>query len=77
MIKLPAAITNESPGNTVRAVSNVPYSRNVPELIDAVSQMPKPWIAAEDENGPNVMATLLDALPAGEFAAPNCPDCRR
>ena len=71
MSRFPGATTRVSPGRTVLAVNSVPYQSSLPEKIDTVSYSSRPWIAFEEENGPNVMPAVLDAEPAGEAAAPN------
>src|SRR5215475_1565245 len=65
----PALMTNVSPGNTVRAVSSVPNHQMFPEKMLIVSVITKPWMAFEELNGPNVIAAVFDALPAGDAAA--------
>lgn len=48
----------------------------LPAVLPTVSQICKPEIVAELENGPNVIAAVFDALPAGEAAAANVTACR-
>ena len=55
----------------VRAVCSVPYHSMSEEATGEPSQICKPRIDPVDENGPNVMAAVLDADPAGEAPAPN------
>jgi hypothetical protein len=57
----------------VRAVLSVPYQNILPDEIEIVSQKWIPWIASDDENGPNTIDAVLLAEPAGEAAAPNNP----
>ena len=65
----PAAKTNESPAFSARAVVSVPYHNILPPAAAAVSHTCRPEIVAADKIGPNVIAPVFDALPAGEAAA--------
>ena len=71
MTNAPAAMTNESPTRIVRAVCNVPYQSMSDEPTGEPSHNCNPRIEPTDENGPNVMAAVLDADPCGDAAAPN------
>ena len=73
------AKTSESPGSGVRTVDRLPNISPVPAAEDTVSAKNRPEITAEDENGPKVIAALLDAeptLPVVVIAAANPAVCR-
>ena len=71
MVSAPAAMTNESPTRIVRAVWSVPYQSMSEDPTGLPSQSCRPRIDPLDENGPKVMAAVLEADPAGDAAAPN------
>lgn len=69
MIKAPAANTRLSPAFSALAVVSVPYHNILPPAAAAVSHTCSPEIVAAERIGPNVIAPVLDALPAGDAAA--------
>ena len=71
MVNAPTATTRESPTKMVRAVCSVPYHNMSDDATGEPSHNCKPRIDPVEENGPKVMAAVLEAEPAGELAAPN------
>ena len=71
MMRPPAATTRESPTRIVLAVNNVPYHSMSDEPTGEPSHNCSPRMEPVDENGPKVIAALLDAEPAGDCAAAN------
>lgn len=55
----------------VRAVCSVPYHSMLDDATGEPSHNCRPKIEPTDENGPNVIAAVFDAEPAGDAAAPN------
>ena len=55
----------------VLAVNSVPYQSMSDDATGEPSHNCRPKIDPFDENGPKVIAAVLDAEPAGEAAAPN------
>ena len=67
----PAAMMRVSPTPMVRAVCKVPYHNISDEATGDPSHNWIPRMDPVDENGPNVIAAELEAVPSGEVAAEN------
>lgn len=76
MVSWPVAMVKELPTPRVRTVDSKPYHRYEPLVEDEVSQILIPDTEQAPETGPQVMATVLEAEPAGELAGAKLTVCR-